>query len=83
MQHASTCTTPSPTPRIHSHIYEHAHIFFFFCFDRFDSGILCRNTPLHSSSGIGLLDVCQFLVEKGANVNATDDEYDTQPYVHK
>jgi hypothetical protein len=60
------------------------HTFFFiFCFDRFDSGILCRNTPLHSSSGIGLLDVCQFLVEKGANVNATDDEYDTQPYVHK
>ena len=28
------------------------------------------------------MDVCQFLVEKGANVNATDIQYDTQPYTY-
>ncbi len=28
------------------------------------------------------MDVCQFLVEKGANVNAKGDEYDTQPYTN-
>ncbi len=28
------------------------------------------------------MDVCQFLVEKGANVNAKDNEYDNQPYTY-
>ena len=28
------------------------------------------------------MDVCEFLVEKGADVNATDDEYVTQPYTY-
>jgi hypothetical protein len=47
-----------------------------------DSGIPCRNTPLHWSSEGGFLDVCQFLVEKGANVNTKDDKYDTQPFTY-
>ena len=28
------------------------------------------------------MDVCQFLVEKGAEVNATDNAYDTQPFTY-
>ena len=28
------------------------------------------------------MDVCEFLVEKGADVNATDSQYDTQPYTY-
>ena len=28
------------------------------------------------------MDVCQFLVEKGANVNATNNECDTQPFTY-
>jgi hypothetical protein len=28
------------------------------------------------------MDVCIFLVERGADVNATDDEYATQPYTY-
>ncbi len=28
------------------------------------------------------MDICNFLVERGADVNATDDEYVTQPYTY-
>jgi hypothetical protein len=49
---------------------------------RCDSGILRGKTPLHVSSLGGFLDVCLFLVEKGANVDATDNLYDTQPFTY-
>ena len=53
-----------------------------FCFQRFDTGILRGSTSLHWSSKQGHLEVCQFLVENGADVNAKDDEYDTLLYTH-
>ena len=53
-----------------------------FCFQRFDTGILRGATSLHWSAGAGHLEVCQFLVENGADVNAKDDEYDTLLYTH-
>ena len=53
-----------------------------FCFQRFDTGILRGATSLHWSSGAGHLEVCQFLVENGADVNAKDDKYDTLLYTH-
>jgi hypothetical protein len=49
---------------------------------RCDYGIFSGATPLYWSSKEGFLDVCQFLVEKGANVNATDNQYDTQPFTY-
>ena len=68
------CTTSCTA---HSHINIYTRIFVF-SLRRFDSGIVSGGTPLHSSSKEGHLDVCQFLVEKGANVNATTVEYDIQ-----
>jgi ankyrin repeat protein len=53
-----------------------------FYLHRFDSGIHSGSTPLHASSAFGHLEVCQFLVEKRANVNATRNEYDIQPYAY-
>ena len=47
---------------------------------RFDSGILSGTTPLLWSSVSGHLEVCQFLVQNRADVNAKDNKYDTQPY---
>ena len=77
MQQTSS-TTPSPT---HTHINIYTWTFVF-SLRRFDSGFCRGSTPLHSSSEKGHLDVCEFLVEKGANVNATNNEYDTQPYTY-
>ena len=71
-------TTPSPT---HTHINIYTRTFVF-SLRRFDSGTRSGSTPLHFSSAEGHLDVCEFLVEKGANVNATDSQYDTQPYTY-
>ena len=59
------------------------HSYYFFILQRSDSGIHSGETPLHWSSKIGRLGVCQFLVEKGANVNATDIEYDTHANVYE
>ena len=53
-----------------------------FCFEPFDSGILSGATSLHWSSGAGHLEICQLLVENGADVNARDNEYDTLLYTH-
>jgi hypothetical protein len=55
----------------------------FFCLQRFYSGFRRGQTPLHLSSNRGHLDVCQFLVEKGANVNATEDKYATLHYAYE
>ena len=52
------------------------------CLQRFYSEILSERTPLHLSSLGGHLDICLFLVEKGADANATDKEYATQPYAY-
>ncbi len=45
----------------------------------FDFDIFSGTTPLHWPSVLG---VCQFLVEKGAEVNATNNRYDTQPFTY-
>jgi hypothetical protein len=39
-------------------------------------------TPLHLSSLEGHFGVCQFLLEKGAVVNAKNNEYDILPYAY-
>ena len=48
----------------------------------FDFDIFSGRTPLHWSSCNGHIGVCQFLVEKGAEVNATSNQYDTQPFTY-
>jgi ankyrin repeat protein len=55
-----------------------------FCFfERFDTGTCSGRTPLHLSSYAGHLEVCHFLVEKGADVHASDsDLYDTFMIFH-
>jgi hypothetical protein len=67
-------TIPSPT-----YTNESSHLI---CLHRLNSGIFSGTIPLHWSSGQGHLDVCQFLVEKRADVNAADNRYDTQPYTY-
>ena len=47
-------------------------VYSFFCFS--------SETPLHSSSRQGYLEICKFLVVSGADVNVKDDEYDARPY---
>jgi hypothetical protein len=45
--------------------------------------VFCRGSaPLHYSSYWGRLVLCQFLVEKGADVNAKENMYGTQPYAY-
>jgi ankyrin repeat protein len=53
-----------------------------FVFEPFDSGILRGRTSLQWPCWNGHLEVCQLLVENGAEVNAKDDEYDTLLYTH-
>ena len=43
----------------------------------FTFSLFRSHTPLHLSSHGGLLDICQFLVEHKADVNAQDDEYNS------
>ncbi len=74
-------TTSTTTSSTLTHINIYTRIFVF-SLRRFDSGIVSGRTPLHWSSRGGRLDVCQFLVEKGANVNAKDNQYGTQPYTY-
>jgi hypothetical protein len=57
-------------------------LYCFFFVERFDNSICSGRTPLHLSSVAGHLEVCHFLVEKGADVNANDsDLYDTRPFM--
>ena len=46
--------------------------------ERFDTGILRQSTSLHLSSDAGHLEVCRFLVEKGADMHAKAKGYDAQ-----
>ena len=55
------------------------HSQYLFCSQRSDCRIYSGETPLHWSSKRGHLVVCQCLVEKGADVNATDNMYETRP----
>jgi hypothetical protein len=52
-----------------------------FCVQRSKSGILSGTTPLHTTAYTHSV-LCQFLVEKGANVNATDNRCDNQPFTY-
>ena len=72
---------PVQNPALHLRISTFTRALLF-CLRRFDSGIFRGATPLHWSSEGGFLDVCQFLVEKGADVNATDTRYDAKPFTY-
>ncbi len=63
----------------YAYAYEHS-LMIFVLIKRFDSGILSGTTPLLWSSVSGHLEVCQFLVQNRADVNAKDNKYGTQPY---
>ncbi len=70
--HLKTSTTSST-------FHKHARFVFL---QRSYSVFLSGRTPLHWSSEKGHLGVCQFLVEKGADVNATENEYDILPHAY-
>ena len=72
----------SATPPLYTCSPEHSLLSLCFVFEPFDSGILRGRTSLHWPCQNGHLEICQLLVENGADVNAKDDEYDTLLYTH-